>query len=912
MQPYPIGSINRNLCYQAFVLGITGMILFWFSLGQALAEQDVSLSWDPSPSGGVAGYTVRFGTTSGTYSDFLVAGLSTSATVPDLVEGTTYYFIVTAYTLTGLESDPSNELVYTVPDGTPSGNPPTLDALGNMTIAEDSPIQTVLLSGITVGLGGILNQLGLGVTAASSNPSLIPHPTVTYNSPGTAGTIRFAPNANASGTAIITVTVANNLFPNNIFSRAFTVTVNPVNDPPAINVINNLTLTSNAGPQTVPLTGISAGTGDEGQTLTLTARSSNTSLIPHPALSYASPNSTGNLVITPAPNSSGTASITVTVHDGQSQDNTATITFNVVVGSTSISTIYMEAEHGDLTAPMSIAPDVEASGGQFVRTPTAEGGTLSLTFNVNQPGNYVVWCRVLSPNVDRDSFYASMDGGIADTYFTGSNSWSSAWQWSQLNGINFGNPRIFTLSEGNHTLLLRGRESNTYLDALYITNDRGFVPSDNTANASPTLSAIGNLTIKEDSGQQTITLTGISSGSVNENQTITISATSNNPDLISSPVINYDSPNTMGTLTFVPALEASGTAEISVSVNDGQAANNLVTRTFIVTVTPENDAPTLDNLPSMSLDQEAGPQKVILSGITSGAANELQPLIVSASSSDSGLVSYHSVNYSSPNSTAVLTFAPVANAVGTVTISVTVNDGQASNNLITRSFDVTINASSASPLAFYLEAEAGDLTNPMIVAASSEASNGSYVYSPANEKGAVTFNFDAAESGDYMIWCRVLSAHSAADSFYVSVDGQSEEIFRTAPNSWSPGWHWSRINNQADPETAMTFPLSAGSHTLRLRARESATQLDVVYITKSPGFVPINLSIARATPPNRGVNLKFQSVAGYRYTIEATEDLHAWTSLWSSEVTTVSQLLSHLDTSTTASGKRFYRVRILQ
>ena len=43
----------------------------------------------------------------------------------------------------------------------------------------------------------------LTVTAVSSNPGLIPNPTVSYTSPGTTGSLRFTPVANASGTATI-------------------------------------------------------------------------------------------------------------------------------------------------------------------------------------------------------------------------------------------------------------------------------------------------------------------------------------------------------------------------------------------------------------------------------------------------------------------------------------------------------------------------------------------------------------------------------------------------------------------------------------------------------------------------------------------------------------------------------------
>jgi hypothetical protein len=71
----------------------------------------------------------------------------------------------------------------------------------------------------------------------------------------------------------------------------------------------------NAGTQTLTLSGIGSGATNETQVLTVTATSSNTALIPDPAVSYTSPNATGSLSYTPVAKASGTATITVTVTD---------------------------------------------------------------------------------------------------------------------------------------------------------------------------------------------------------------------------------------------------------------------------------------------------------------------------------------------------------------------------------------------------------------------------------------------------------------------------------------------------------------------------------------------------------------------------------------------------------------------
>jgi aryl-phospho-beta-D-glucosidase BglC (GH1 family) len=103
-------------------------------------------------------------------------------------------------------------------------------------------------------------------------------------------------------------------------------------------------------------------------------------------------------------------------------------------------------------------------------------------------------------------------------------------------------------------------------------------------NIAPTLNPPGNVIINQSAGQQTVNLTGISSGSINEAQLLTVTAVSSNPGLIPPPAVTYTSPNLTGTLAFTPAPYATGTATITVTVDDGGASSNTITRAFTVTV----------------------------------------------------------------------------------------------------------------------------------------------------------------------------------------------------------------------------------------------------------------------------------------------------------------------------------------
>jgi len=78
-------------------------------------NQSLALAWNPSMAAGVAGYHVYYGTKGTTFQHEINAGTNTSIEVPGLQAGQTNTFAVTAYNAQGVESTPSNLLIYIVP-----------------------------------------------------------------------------------------------------------------------------------------------------------------------------------------------------------------------------------------------------------------------------------------------------------------------------------------------------------------------------------------------------------------------------------------------------------------------------------------------------------------------------------------------------------------------------------------------------------------------------------------------------------------------------------------------------------------------------------------------------------------------------------------------------------------------------
>lgn len=81
----------------------------------ASASASVTLSWDPSPSPQTVGYHVYYGTASRNYTSMVDAGAATRTVLAGLMPGMTYYLAVTAYDVSGLESEFSDEIAFTAP-----------------------------------------------------------------------------------------------------------------------------------------------------------------------------------------------------------------------------------------------------------------------------------------------------------------------------------------------------------------------------------------------------------------------------------------------------------------------------------------------------------------------------------------------------------------------------------------------------------------------------------------------------------------------------------------------------------------------------------------------------------------------------------------------------------------------------
>ena len=287
----------------------------------AAAGQSVTLAWVPNANPNVAGFKIYYGSASRSYTNSTAVGNVTNTTINGLDDGATYYFAATTYDNAGHESTFSEEVVYFIPALVPP--PPMTNSI------PPDPISVVTNTPPIV----------------TNTPPVIPDPT-----PVVTNTLPVIPDP----TPVVTNTLP------------------VVTDPaalPKLNSIPNLTIKPSGALRSLVLTGFSAGK-EGSRIVSVTAASSDASLISNLNFQMGSSGTAGTLVFRTATNALGTAVITVTVRNDNEFNNTFSRSFSITL--------------------MAATPVSNLRPPTFFRKPgntvTVTGKTVSLTAAATGPG----------------------------------------------------------------------------------------------------------------------------------------------------------------------------------------------------------------------------------------------------------------------------------------------------------------------------------------------------------------------------------------------------------------------------------------------------------------------------------------------------------------------------------------------
>ena len=202
---------------------------------------------------------------------------------------------------------------------TPVNDPPTVSAIDDRTIPEDSttgPIPFTIADPDTTA-----DALSLAVT--SSAPAVVPDSGLTLGGAGADRTVTVTPAPDTSGASTITLTVSDGTVSD---TTQFEVVVTPVGDPPVLATLSDQTIPEDSTTGPLPLPVEDPDTPVD--SLTTTVTSSDTTLLPGSGLALDGTGSDQTLTITPAPNQVGTATVSVSASDGA---RTTTTTVGVTV-----------------------------------------------------------------------------------------------------------------------------------------------------------------------------------------------------------------------------------------------------------------------------------------------------------------------------------------------------------------------------------------------------------------------------------------------------------------------------------------------------------------------------------------------------------------------------------------------------
>jgi hypothetical protein len=301
-------------------LTLVGCFLCSLLLFQSLAfaVQQADFSWLPNDEANLTGYKIYYSTVSGQYGQTIDVGDPgvvdgvVQATVPDLADGTTYYFAATAYDSDGFESDYSQEVIWTSPVEVPvtpppppveEPVPPVANAM-SVYLDEDNTV-TGMLDGQSQ--DGLPLGYQLVTTGSIGTVSIIDN---------TVGSFTYTPITNMSGMDSFTYKVSDA----NGESAVATVTV-------SIHAVNDVPSAESASFSTdedVALSGVlSAGDIDNDQLVY--------SIVDSPSFGELNIINTasGLFDYVPYPNAFGADSFTFQVTDGAASSNSATVQINV-------------------------------------------------------------------------------------------------------------------------------------------------------------------------------------------------------------------------------------------------------------------------------------------------------------------------------------------------------------------------------------------------------------------------------------------------------------------------------------------------------------------------------------------------------------------------------------------------------
>lgn len=515
----------------------------------------------------------------------------------------------------------TQEFVITADDGMPNDN--TASQAFTLTVNPFNDAPVFVVSGdleLNEDFGGTqsvdvtpgpvpTNETGQTVTYTLS-PASIDFANVELNT--LTGEVSVTAVENAHGTQEFTITANDGEASNNTYSAVFSLIINPVNDAPTFNLSTNLLnlLENFTTTETVTVTPEPVPTDEEGQTVVY-------SLSPA-SVDFANIDfnpSTGNITITSVPNAVGIQIFTITSDDGQGSNNTAQKLFTLTVSNepevgysahiNSGGPAYTTVDGQDFV------PDTYFDGGEQGTTTEAIADTeddplyqtvrAGESFSYNIPlyfGNYTI--RLHLADID------TAENNVFNVQMEGINVLNNLDLASTV-GKNTASVREFnlTISDGELNIVANAVAGIAQIAAVEV------ILTSAPENSPPFFSVSGDIIVYEDfETTEIVSVTPHPVPPAEMNQTVTYSLM---PEVVTFANVEFDS--TTGEVRFTAIPGGNGTQIFTITADDGQDMNNIVSEIFMLDVLatqePNDSIPRADGLVRINA---GGPSYLSLAG----------------------------------------------------------------------------------------------------------------------------------------------------------------------------------------------------------------------------------------------------------------------------------------------------------
>lgn len=596
---------------------------------------------------------------------------------------------------------------------------PTISDIDDVTTPEDTPA-TVIFTASDIETP----RTQLTYKAASSNPALLPPGNAQFSTTATENRLTLKPAPNLFGAAIITVTVSDGKLD---ASTAFLLTVTPVNDPPTLSAIADLSTAEG----TDAFVNVTVSDPDNDiNTLIFSFASSNPTLLLPANIKISGEGNNRLLTLTPSPGNFGKTTVTVTVSDGA---ESASVSFTLTVSARpTISAIPDQTVLEDESVAVSFTIDDRDTALDKL-TVSADSADTVLIPKKNLALSGIGNTRVLTITPAPDLWGATqitvtVSDGVLKTSIPFKLTVISVDDAPEIDLI----PDQIIDQDGQLSLVFKVRDRDTPVAQIVVTSDstnRTLIPlsgvqmsganADRTltirpaagqsgesiitlhasdgvnqssasftvmVNGAPSIGPIANVTLLEDT---TRTVNFTVSDPDNDPGMLTVTAIAANPQLIASTGLTLTKEGAGRTLTITPERDQAGLTVITLTVSDGRIARQ---RAFSVTVTPVNDPPTISPIPDQIIDEDTsnGPVPFTIGDVDT----DLSKLTLYGSSSNTALAPHANIVFGGDGADRTVTVTPLPDLNGSAQISVTVNDG---NLITTATYTLTVRPVNDAP-----------------------------------------------------------------------------------------------------------------------------------------------------------------------------------------------------------------------